>query len=68
MAPPTFVKRHHGLVRLAHWLNAVVLLGMIASGLQIYMAYRRFGLRGEPSPLPNRSKARPSPNGPRLGG
>ena len=30
------VKRYHGLVRLAHWLNAVVLLGMIASGLQIY--------------------------------
>ena len=29
------VKRHHGLVRAAHWVNAIVLLGMIASGLQI---------------------------------
>ena len=26
------VKRHHGLVRLAHWLNALLLLGMIGSG------------------------------------
>ena len=26
------VKRHHGLVRAAHWLNAIVLLGMIALG------------------------------------
>ena len=51
MAPPTFVKRHHGLGRLAHWLNAVVLLGTIASGLQIYMVYRRFGMREERSPL-----------------
>ena len=37
------VKRHHGIVRLAHWLNALVLLGMIGSGLQIYMAFRHFG-------------------------
>lgn len=44
------VKRHHGLVRAAHWLNAVVLLGMAASGLQIYMAFRHFGPRGEPYP------------------
>ena len=33
--PRPLVKRHHGIVRLAHWLNAVVLVGMIASGLQI---------------------------------
>jgi len=46
------VKRHHGIVRLAHWLNAVVLVGMIASGLQIYMAFRHFGPRGEPYPNP----------------
>ena len=42
------VKRHHGIVRLAHWANAVLLLGMIASGLQIYMAFTHFGLRGRP--------------------
>ena len=46
------VKRYHGRVRLAHWLNAIVLLGMIASGLQIYMAFRHFGPRGEPYPNP----------------
>ena len=38
--PRPLVKRHHGLVRVAHWLNAIVLLGMIASGLQIYAAFR----------------------------
>ncbi|MEO6057985.1 MAG: cytochrome b/b6 domain-containing protein [Gemmatimonadales bacterium] len=46
------VKRTHGLVRLAHWLNAIVLLGMIASGLQIYGAFRHFGPRGAPYPNP----------------
>jgi thiosulfate reductase cytochrome b subunit len=40
------VKRHHGLVRITHWANAVLLVGMIASGLQIYMAFMHFGLRG----------------------
>jgi thiosulfate reductase cytochrome b subunit len=47
------VKRHHGLVRIAHWLNAVVLLGMIASGLQIYAAFPHFGMKGQVYPLPN---------------
>jgi thiosulfate reductase cytochrome b subunit len=60
------VKRYHGLVRLAHWLNAVVLLGMIASGLQIYMAFRHFGPRGEPYPNPFDSAALPEWS--RLGG
>jgi thiosulfate reductase cytochrome b subunit len=49
--PP--VKRHHGIVRLAHWLNAVVLLGMIASGLQIYMAFPHIGMKGRVYPVPN---------------
>ena len=40
------VRRHHWLVRLTHWLNAIVLTGLIASGLQIYGAYARFGLKG----------------------
>jgi thiosulfate reductase cytochrome b subunit len=46
------VKRHHGIVRLAHWLNAIVLVGMIASGLQIYGAFSHFGPRGAPYPNP----------------
>jgi len=62
------VKRHHGLVRLAHWLNAVVLVGMIGSGLQIYVAYSRFGPRGEASPLPNPLEGGPIPEWARLGG
>ena len=60
------VKRYHGLVRVAHWLNAIVLLGMIASGLQIYMAFRHFGPRGEPYPNPFDGAALPAWS--RLGG
>ncbi|MGH7525997.1 MAG: cytochrome b/b6 domain-containing protein [Gemmatimonadales bacterium] len=62
------VKRHHGLVRLAHWLNAVLLLGMIASGLQIYVAYAHFGLRGDPLALPNPWDGEALPEWARLGG
>src|SRR4029077_10148504 len=47
------VKRYHGLVRLAHWLNAIVLLGMITSGLQIYEAFPHFGEKGHVYPVPN---------------
>ncbi|HEY6948280.1 MAG TPA: cytochrome b/b6 domain-containing protein, partial [Gemmatimonadales bacterium] len=50
---PTPVKRHHGVVRVAHWLNAIVLVGMIASGLQIYQAFPHFGKKGHVYPLPN---------------
>jgi len=64
--PP--VKRHHGIVRAAHWLNAIVLLGMIASGLQIYGAFSHFGIRGETFPLPNPFDGRPFPEWSRLGG
>jgi thiosulfate reductase cytochrome b subunit len=32
------VRRHHALVRLAHWVNVPLLLGLIASGLSIYWA------------------------------
>ena len=66
--PRPLVKRHHGLVRLAHWLNAIVLLGMIASGLQIYVAFSHFGIRGEPLPLPNPFDGGPIPKWGRLGG
>ena len=46
--PPPLVRRHHWIVRLTHWGTAVVLAGMITSGLQIYEAYARFGNRGGP--------------------
>lgn len=67
-APRPLVKRYHGLVRLAHWANAVFLLGMIASGLQIYLAYSHFGLRGEPLGLPNPLDGKSIPEWGRLGG
>jgi thiosulfate reductase cytochrome b subunit len=69
-APPPVVrqvKRHHWIVRLTHWLTFVLLLGMIASGLQIYAAYARFGERGGPyyvNPFQNRA----FPEWSRLGG
>ncbi|PYP61176.1 MAG: thiosulfate reductase, partial [Gemmatimonadetes bacterium] len=37
------MRRHHWIVRLTHWATAVLLAGMISSGLQIYEAYARFG-------------------------
>jgi hypothetical protein len=30
------VKRHHVLVRVSHWLNVPLLLGLILSGISIY--------------------------------
>jgi thiosulfate reductase cytochrome b subunit len=64
--PP--VKRHHGLVRLAHWLNASFLVGMIGSGLQIYAAFPHFGPRGAPYPVPNPWDGESLPEWARLGG
>jgi thiosulfate reductase cytochrome b subunit len=61
------VKRHHGIVRITHWLNTVLLAGMIASGLQIYLAYMHFGKRGGPY-FPNPWDGRPFPRWSRLGG
>jgi thiosulfate reductase cytochrome b subunit len=55
-------------VRLAHWLNAVFLVGMIASGLQIYAAFPHFGPRGDPYPLPNPWAGDGFPEWARLGG
>ena len=66
--PRSPVKRHHGVVRAAHWLNTIVLLGMIASGLQIYGAFSHFGIRGGTFPLPNPFDGRPFPEWSRLGG
>lgn len=60
--------RHHWLVRLTHWANAILLTGMIASGLQIYSAYRHFGQRGGPYLQPNPFDGRTFPEWARLGG
>lgn len=70
-AAVTPVRRHHGLVRLAHWLNAIVLTGMIASGLQIYGAFAHFGRKDRVLALPNpfdSSRHAGFPEAVRLGG
>jgi thiosulfate reductase cytochrome b subunit len=64
-APPA--KRHHWIVRLTHWLSFVLVLGMIASGLQIYAAYAKFGERGGPYFI-NPFHDRAFPEAVRLGG
>ena len=61
------VQRHHWLVRLTHWLTFLVVLGMIASGLQIYAAYAKFGEHGGPYYL-NPFEDRAFPALVRLGG
>ena len=68
MTDRTLVKRHHGLVRLAHWLNALLLVGMIGSGLQIYAAFPHFGPRGAPYPVFNPWAGESLPHWSRLGG
>ncbi len=65
---PQRVRRHSGIVRLTHWLNAIVLLGMIASGLQIYVAFRHFGQHDTRVPLPNPADGVVFPEAVRLGG
>src|SRR5919109_4822523 len=64
---PTPVRRHHWIVRLTHWATALVLAGMITSGLQIYEAYSRFGSRGGPF-LPSPFDGTQFPRWGRLGG
>jgi thiosulfate reductase cytochrome b subunit len=61
------VRRHHWLVRVTHWANAVLLLGMIGSGLQIYNAYHWLGPRGGPF-YPNPWNGRSFPPWATLGG
>ena len=39
-------KRHHGVVRVTHWVNAVALAIMVASGLRIFNVYQGFAPRG----------------------
>ena len=61
------VRRHHWLVRVTHWANAVLLVGMIGSGLQIYAAFSHFGPRGGPY-FPNPWDGKPFPRWATLGG
>ena len=68
VGPRPFVRRHHWIVRLTHWVNAIVLVGMMGSGLQIYGAYERFGIRGTRLPLPNPLDMHQAPHWMRLGG
>ena len=65
-APPP-LKRHHWIVRVTHWLTFILLAGMVASGLQIYGAYARFGERGGPYYV-NAFQDKSFPGWSRLGG
>src|SRR5256885_9221550 len=65
--PRPFVRRHHWMVRITHWVTVVVLAGMITSGLQIYEAYARFGNRGGPY-FPSPLDGTQFPHWSRLGG
>lgn len=60
-------RRHHWIVRITHWSAAALILGMMASGLQIYRAYARFGERGGPY-YPNPFQDTAFPEWTRLGG
>lgn len=62
------VKRHHGIVRFTHWLNAVLLTGMIASGLQIYLAFPHIGQKNNVYPVLNPFDSARFPEWSRLGG
>ncbi len=61
------VRRHHWIVRLTHWASVLLLAGLIASGLQIYEAYARFGNRDGPF-LPSPFDDAHFPRWSRLGG
>jgi len=61
------MRRHHWIVRVTHWSAAALILGMVASGLQIYRAYARFGERAGPY-YPNPFHDVAFPEWARLGG
>jgi thiosulfate reductase cytochrome b subunit len=67
-APARGVRRHHWIVRVTHWLNAIALTGLIASGLQIYQAFPHFGQKGNVYPVPNPFDMYHFPRWARLGG
>jgi thiosulfate reductase cytochrome b subunit len=39
--------RHHVVVRITHWVNALALTIMVGSGLRIFNAYPAFARKGE---------------------
>ena len=41
------MKRHHPVVRITHWVNAIALTIMVGSGLRIFNAYPAFARKGE---------------------
>lgn len=41
------ISRHHWVVRVTHWVNAVALTLMVGSGLRIFNAYPAFARKGE---------------------
>jgi Ni/Fe-hydrogenase b-type cytochrome subunit len=43
----TTTARHHPVVRITHWVNAIALTIMVGSGLQIFNAYPAFARIGE---------------------
>lgn len=59
--------RYHWIVRVAHWCAFILIFAMVASGLQIYRAYPRFGERGGPN-YPNLFQDLAFPLWTRLGG
>jgi Ni/Fe-hydrogenase b-type cytochrome subunit len=40
-------KRHHWIVRVTHWVNAIAITIMVGSGLRIFDAYPAFARKGE---------------------
>src|ERR1041384_1301824 len=60
------VHRHHWIVRLTHWSAFILIFAMVASGLQIYRAYARFGMRDHA--YPNVFQDADFPDWSRLGG
>jgi thiosulfate reductase cytochrome b subunit len=45
------VRRHHAIVRITHWVNAIAIVIMTGSGLRIFNAHPSFGRPGESFPL-----------------
>ena len=39
-------RRHHPIVRITHWVNAIALTIMVGSGLRIFNAYPAFARKG----------------------
>ncbi|GAC1659469.1 MAG: cytochrome b/b6 domain-containing protein [Gemmatimonadaceae bacterium] len=60
-------RRNHWVVRLTHWVNAIALPLMVASGLRIFNAHPAFARPGERFPL-NPWEGRPVPAVLTLGG